>query len=262
MFNTYTRNLILGVIVCLFACIPLAQAVSTDACYDTDTVLMLHMDGADASTAFPDVSIGNETVTAQADAQVDTAFKVFGTGSAKLDGTGDYLIVTDSTAFDFGSNDFTIDMRVRFDKDFASDSKGTHTMLFADTNDSWLAFEYTFEQDRFAFGIWPDTDLFSTSLSKDTDYHVAVTRSSNNIRVFVDGTQVGTTQTNSTSVALGSDFFIGANHNVAASLIFSGWIDELRIIDGIAIWTSNFTPPSAAYTDCNAIVFIPSMEII
>jgi hypothetical protein len=30
---------------------------------------------------------------------------------------------------------------------------------------------------------------------------------------------------------------------------FNGWLDEIRISKGIARWTSNFTPPSAPYTN-------------
>jgi hypothetical protein len=27
-----------------------------------------------------------------------------------------------------------------------------------------------------------------------------------------------------------------------------GWIDELRIVKGTAVWTGDFTPPASAYT--------------
>ncbi|MCP5011181.1 MAG: hypothetical protein GY942_14465, partial [Aestuariibacter sp.] len=46
--------------------------------YDSYTKLMLHCDGADASTTFTDDSASGHTVTPVADAQIDTAQSKFG----------------------------------------------------------------------------------------------------------------------------------------------------------------------------------------
>jgi hypothetical protein len=32
-----------------------------------------------------------------------------------------------------------------------------------------------------------------------------------------------------------------------------GWIDELRVVKGTAVWTSGFTPPTEAYTPSTAV---------
>ena len=45
-----------------------------------NTKLLLHMDGADTSTDFEDKSPSGHTITAQGDAQVDTAQSKFGGG--------------------------------------------------------------------------------------------------------------------------------------------------------------------------------------
>ena len=78
---------------------------------DSYTKLLIHCDGADASTTFTDES--GKTITTVGNAQVDTAYKVFGTGSLLLDGTGDALTLDDSEDWNFGSGDFTVDFRVK-----------------------------------------------------------------------------------------------------------------------------------------------------
>ena len=79
--------------------------------YFSDVVLLLHMGGTDGSTTFTDEK--GHTVTANGDAQIDTAQSKFGGASALFDGSGDYLSVADSADFEFGSSDFTIDGWVR-----------------------------------------------------------------------------------------------------------------------------------------------------
>src|SRR5687768_6144765 len=76
------------------------------------TVALLHMDGADGSTTFTDES--GKTWTARGDAQIDTAQSVFGGASGRLDGNGDFVDTPDHADWDFGSGDFTLDLRVRF----------------------------------------------------------------------------------------------------------------------------------------------------
>src|SRR3990167_7740340 len=76
-----------------------------------DTSLMLHMDGADASTTFTDET--GKTVTANGNAQIDTAQSKFGGAAALFDGAGDYLTVSGSADWDLGTGDFTIDFWFR-----------------------------------------------------------------------------------------------------------------------------------------------------
>jgi hypothetical protein len=71
------------------------------------------MDGADNSTTFTDSSPTAHTVTRSGDAKISTTQSQFGGASAYFDGTGDYLTVANSEAFNFGSGDFTIDCWIR-----------------------------------------------------------------------------------------------------------------------------------------------------
>ena len=82
--------------------------------YFDDVVLLVARDGADASTVFVDDSLTPHTITANGDAQYDTAQFIFGSSSIKFDGAGDYLSIPDSGDFAFGGDDFVIEFMVRF----------------------------------------------------------------------------------------------------------------------------------------------------
>lgn len=216
---------------------------------DSYTKLMLHMDGSDASTTFTDSSLTPKTVTANGNAQIDTAQSVFGGASGLLDGS-DYLTVPDSDDWHWGSGDWTIDFRVRFNSESVYDTflsqwpgGGNYGILlaqYANTNTFYLFAS----SDGTAFTICSVTWNPSTA----TWYHVAIVRTGNVVKFFIDGTQIGTNQT-----LTGSIFNSTATLNIGRTEAgdqhyFDGWLDEFRISKGIARWTSNFTPPTEAYS--------------
>lgn len=78
-------------------------------------------------------------------------------------------------------------------------------------------------------------------------YHLAVSRdSSSDVRMFVDGTQCGTTHNSSrTPTNYAGTLRIGGDDG---SRMINGVLDDLRISD-TARYTANFTPPSAAFSN-------------
>src|SRR3990167_11367752 len=224
---------------------------------DEYTVLLLHCDGADASTTFSDSSPSNKTVTANGNAQIDTAQSKFGGASGLFDGTGDYLTVPDSADWNFAGGDFTIDFQARW-----ADQSGT-TVLCASWDDfasaadkGWrfrltaadaLSFDYTTNgstEVSASFGTW--------SPSINTWYHIALIRSGTDLKCFIDGVQQGSTYNISTDSIFNAAelLFVGAvnNSSTGATGFHNGWFDEFRISKGIARWTANFTPPADAYS--------------
>jgi hypothetical protein len=77
----------------------------------------------------------------------------------------------------------------------------------------------------------------SWSPSVDTWYHAAVSRESNTMRFFIDGQQVGTSQTFS------QDIFYNSNNDTLA--VMDGWMESPRFVIGEAVYTSDFIPPTA-----------------
>jgi len=82
------------------------------------------------------------------------------------------------------------------------------------------------------------------TLSTGTWYHVAVSRDSSNVhRTFVNGTQIAS-ETNSDSISM-SNLCIGSENTSSGTTdIWNGYISNFRIVDGTALYTSNFTPPT------------------
>jgi Concanavalin A-like lectin/glucanases superfamily len=77
--------------------------------------------------------------------------------------------------------------------------------------------------------------------------HVAVTRSGTSSKMFVDGTQVGSTFTDTYNYPAGSITLAKANDGVSARYL-TGYISNFRIVIGTALYTDNFTPPTEPLT--------------
>lgn len=219
------------------------KAVAASGGNDAFVKLLLHCDGADASTTFTDASPsarGNATVGGNA--QVDTAQSVFGGASALFDGSGDYLEYANSADWNLGaagSGDFTLDFRLRF-----NGSPATASLISAGdlSGTGW-----TLYWSAGTLRIYDASDkTVSWAPSADTWYHVAVARETSTIRVFIDGTSIGNL---SGDVDMNNDSqaFRVASDNPGFFQL-NGWMDEIRISKGIARWTANFTPPASAYS--------------
>jgi hypothetical protein len=91
---------------------------------DSNTKLLLHYKGTDSSVTFTDDSPTVHTVTANGNAQIDTAQFKFDTSSGTFDGSGDYLSLSDHADFNLGQG-FTLDTWIRFNS-----VSGIHTIYF------------------------------------------------------------------------------------------------------------------------------------
>lgn len=90
--------------------------------------------------------------------------------------------------------------------------------------------------------------LESGVLSTGAWHHIAVTRSGTNVRLFTDGSLIGTI-TDATNYQAGSSRpVIGASGATEGTEALNGYVDELRVSNN-ARWTAGFTPAAAAYTD-------------
>jgi hypothetical protein len=251
--KTNTRWLAISLIVMVsIIATPLIGLASID---DSYTKSLLHFNGADGSTTFTDES--GKTWTAHGHAQIDTAQSVFGGASGLFDGLGDdYISSPDSADWYFGSGNFTIDFWVRFT---ALPSNGSYQAIYSQTasvlDRVYLGVTNTSGTYYWKFMIDAGGDPLGTnapsSLSINTWYHIALVRSGNNWMVFQNGSQCGTTATNSTAIDdIGAEAEIGIYST--NSLPLKGWVDELRISKGVARWTTNFTPPSEEYAAATA----------
>lgn len=208
--------------------------------YFSNVSLLLHGDGANGSTTIIDNSPSPKTVTAFGDAQISTAQSKFGGASIAFDGTGDYLDAASSADFAFGTGDFTIEFWAHFQLS-AAYQIFVATKLLGGATDGWSVFV----SPSGLIGLYSNGFIVQGgSLSSNTFYHIAVTRASGLVRAFANGSQVGTTASNTQNFTRNT-LAVGAN--VGGTETLNGYIDDLRITKGVARYTSNFTPPTAPF---------------
>jgi hypothetical protein len=212
---------------------------------DANTLLLYHMDGADASTTITDSAAGASaahTGTAVGNAQIDTAQSVFGGASLLLDGTGDSVTTADHADFDFGTGDITIDFW------FRPNSLAATSYLFdwrnTGTGGAPTVYCYlgTDGSVNCALGV-ENLSAAAGTVTTGNWYHFAAVRSGTTTYLFIDGVQKDT-DTNNGDYTATSALTWGARHNGAIAL--NGWLEGIRVRD-LATWTANFTPPISAY---------------
>ena len=176
------------------------------------------------------------------------------TGSVYFNGDGtdnryDSLSIANNTDFNF-PGDFTIECWVYSIK--ALDSYSVEFAHIAGKGNGIVASTY-------ALGIYQSKINFTTSdsggtytvrqgastLTNNTWYHFAVTRQSNTLRLFVNGKEdysatVSDDLTNTKSFNIG-DREVG---DVNSNYPLNGYISNLRVCKGHAVYTSNFAPPT------------------
>jgi hypothetical protein len=167
-------------------------------------------------------------------------------GSVSFDGSGDALQIPNTTDTNFGTGDFTIEAWIK------TGSTASPAVIIQDYGSPGSANGWIFRQDatnnnKLELIVFDGSDsngykVTGTSIITDNEWHhVAATREGTTIKVFVDGVQEASA-TNSFNITSTQDAYIGMHYNGAYP--FDGYISNLRIIKGTALYTSNFTPPT------------------
>lgn len=212
---------------------------------DSATKLMLHLNGNDGDTTTTDASQSGHTVTFYANNELDTAQKKFGTTSLLCDGVG-HIEMADSTDWDFGTADFTIDFWLRM-PNVLSPSQSA----FGGQGDgaTYFACYHTNQSVRIWHGYGGAPIATGNTIINNTWHHIAYVRFSGVMTIYVDGV-------NQASGAMTDDFnvwngpFMFGRSQLGEQM--TGWLDEIRVSKGVARWTSNFTPPTSEYTGITA----------
>lgn len=219
--------------------------------YWSSVVLALHCDGPNGSTTFTDEK--GETVTASGNAKISTAQSKFGEASAYLDGAGDYLTVPASPDLIFGTGDFTIEFQIY---PLAYGGTVCGPQLFGTVNGSQSGWSFHLGQNQDTMrmtsnlsGAWADNFTVSAGggPALNTWSHIAIVRSGANVTIYKNGTSVGSTSSAAAWNFGGGPFIIGRFYDGTNTRELNGYIDDLRVTKGVARYTGNFTPPTAAF---------------
>jgi len=221
------------------------------------------------SNRFKDNSTNNFTLTRNGDVRV-TYFSPFNTGvaydasingaSGYFDGASDYLAVSNNTILQLPSEDFTIEawlylksLPISGDSDDIS-IKGATTnsnleygLRINNTSGTYtLRLTYANSGSGGTSNL-RDSSSISPSLLLNTWCHVAMTRIGTTVTFWVNGQQYGTGVIASTINTGTGNLNIGINGGATGNHL-DGYISNFRILKGTALYTSNFTPPTAPLT--------------
>ena len=230
---------------------------------------------------FKDQSTSNHTITPNGNASLkpkslfDNApyLEASHGASAYFDGTGDYISTANHADFNFGSGNFTIESYVYYTDNIVGNQAIVaqwHTPPGVNKRAFQLRREYG---STGSFKFYWSTDgsdypyIQSTGIDLNTMYnqwiHVAVVRNGNTITMYVNGTDVvNTTLTGSLYDNTTDDIFIGSRSNNPPNIDHQtvGYISDLRVVKGTAIYTSNFTPPTEPLTAVTNTKFLLNPE--
>ena len=211
--------------------------------YFPQTKLLLPFNGANAATTTSDLSNTNATVTFNGNSQISTAQSKFGGSSLYFDGTaGDNVTLPAGSAYQFDA-DFTIEMW------FYMNALNTYSLLYSSYGSAATgALELQIRSGiSYKIRAWYNSNSAfdsNTSISTGQWYHFALTRSGTTVTYWLNGTSDGTM---TLSGQMGRDdqtIKIGAD---GSSYTFNGYIDDMRVTNGVARYTSTFTPPTTAH---------------
>jgi hypothetical protein len=207
--------------------------------YFPQTKLLLPFEGTNGATTTSDLSNNNLSLGFVGTAQISTAQSKLGSSSLLLDGNSDYL------TFDLPTLSSTFTVEFWFRASTFSTNNSMITNYGGSTTGWWIQYTNGYLKVGFA-GNSPHITS-TTTLSTDTWYHVALSGSAGSYKLFLNGTQEGSTYTGSTQLAGRSEASIGALYSGGYTGLFHGYIDDMRVTSGAARYTSNFTPPTTAY---------------
>lgn len=207
---------------------------------------LLHFDGADGSTTFTDET--GKTWTAANSARIETDHYKFGGASGWFENTSNSnnelssrISTPDHADFRFGTGDFTVE--------------GWFRPLAPTTGFGGFFRKGQNTSDGLQLAVSPSaltlrangtTDSsVSVSLSTTAWSHVAFVREGTTIRFFANGVLAGTA-TRSFDHSSTDPMIVGSAGG-DGRFAYKGMIDDLRITKGIALYASNFTPPSAPF---------------
>jgi hypothetical protein len=188
-------------------------------------------------------STGDNVLETAVNAQISTTRSKFGGSSMYFDQSS-WLTFLGGPNLAFGTGNYTVEAWVNFASITASDLQVIFMSGGTGGNNFYLSAKRT------DLNVGTGTTFISTQLttfSANTWYHVAACRSGTTLRLFVNGTQIGSSVTDSTNWISSGLGRVGSNE-FGTQPVF-GYIQDLRITKGYARYTANFTPQTSQWQD-------------
>lgn len=231
----------------------LTRAAIKDAYFNL-TTLILHGNGTNGAqnNTFLDSSSNNYTITRSGNTTQGTFSPFSQTGwSNFFNGSSDYFTFNASSSAAFGTGNFTVEFWV-----YRTSTADT-TIIDARTGNSAIPWTVGFSSS-IPYWYTGTTNQGTTTVGINAWVHIAYSRSGTTTRIFINGTQTHSFTDNTNYSSQGTGAYLGRNLGTGSPQYFPGYISNLRIVKGTALYTSAFTPsttPLTAVTNTSLLTF-------
>jgi hypothetical protein len=183
----------------------------------------------------------NGDVSARPFSPYGTSWSTYFVPTANASTAGsNFSIASPTPGLSFGTNDFTVECWVNKTK--------AQNVLILDTRSGITATPWAFCIDGSNCPYFYDGTSYTSTVPITLNQwtHIAVTRASGTLRIFVNGIQ-GYSATVTTNLDRTAGAIIGAKV-VTPDNAFDGYLSSLRVVKGQALYTTTFTPSTAPLT--------------
>lgn len=216
----------------------------------SSVALLLHGEGSNGSTTITDSSSSARSCTAIGTAAISTTQKKWGAASISIPSGTSAIGIPHATAFNLGTQAFTLDAWVYFN----SVAQGQSLFYNGFSGLSWAL--YTNAASSLAVYLSSDNTSWNvanqqlqTPIQVGRWYHVAFQRSGSTFSLYLNGLRTGTITSSATIYYPGSaptySWYVGG-----ASGSANCYYDEVRFTAGVARYSgASLTVPNGAFPD-------------
>ena len=222
------------------------------------SLLTLQNNQAQNNNQFRDSSTNNFAITRTGTPTQGTFTPFSQTGWSGYLASQQYIYTPANTTFDITAVDFTVEFWVYFTAYNTMGYSGMTVIGNFQSSNGWLcglngiggltglSFN-TYSAGALVSNL-NATGITSTNLPLNSWHHIAFVRSGSNFYFFLDGVSYNATSA-PTAVGAGGQLAIGVyQQNMTYSGNPSWYLSNMRIVKGVAVYTGNFTPPTAPLT--------------
>lgn len=240
-------------ISCVYSLVPGAASSSVKSY----TTLLLHGDGADGSVEIFDNSYYNHDVTVGGNVHISIAESMFADSSLYFDGqAGSYLTLPISSGLQL-SGIFTLEAWVR--PTAASNGLFGNCTFQTGQGNQWCVANRTSLWTGLAFyygnlGYNEYARYTQVNLTNNTWQHIAISRDASNVwRLFKNGVLQSVVKWENDGPFNDAIDLTNNTYPITVGNGFTGYMSDLRMLKGLALYTENFTPPGylPGYVDPN-----------
>jgi hypothetical protein len=175
-----------------------------------------------------------------------------------FNGTSDYLTIAGDDSWAYGTGDFTAEWFQY------QTSNGTFpaVMIRGIYFNSSITFGLSIQGSTFYIWLYGGSGGQIATRIGDSNglsgltpsllnnwHHFALVRQDGVLRLYIDGIQYGTNVNNTQNVVDNSQtLYIGAQGSLNATDFYQGYLTNIRIVKGLAVYTGNFTVPTSTLT--------------